>query len=309
MHTSPLGVLTLSAIIASTHSFTPRYPTTRRYGLNPIELQVPATERSPHLISRQYRTKRTSKTEISSTTGIDNAQNIDAGIKEKSDKIKSENIGKVAFLLPHDADTRKSKFGTLSPYGNPSILEAAEQLQRKVHWFSDGKIDAEIFILPENEDDQYSLINKESLNVDALIAFHLESDGDLKFAKDVFESRRIARKDNICQFALNCGLESKSSFEEENILPLCGPYDPSSPSLTSDLFPWTELAAGKRLKEQMEELFERWTSDDFTYAIMLFFNQFSGSEVDWVKYSIDATWEKVRPSRKLSSNQAAILSD
>jgi hypothetical protein len=44
--------------------------------------------------------------------------------------------------------------------------------------------------------------------------------------------------------------------------------------------------------EQMEGLFDRWTSDDFTVALMLFLNRFSGSAVDWVKDSADATWEK-----------------
>lgn len=55
--------------------------------------------------------------------------------------------------------------------------------------------------------------------------------------------------------------------------------------------PWSDGASGKRLEEQMMELFGRWTSDDFTYALLLFFNQYV-APVDWVKYSIDATWEK-----------------
>jgi len=55
--------------------------------------------------------------------------------------------------------------------------------------------------------------------------------------------------------------------------------------------PWSDGASGKRLEEKMSELFQRWTSDDFTYAIMLFFNQYV-APIDWVKHSIDATWEK-----------------
>jgi len=76
--------------------------------------------------------------------------------------------------------------------------------------------------------------------------------------------------------------------------PICGPYDPSAPSVSSEVLPWTSDASGKRLIDQMNGLFDRWTSDDFTYAIMLFFNQFASStgEIDWVKHSIDATWEK-----------------
>jgi hypothetical protein len=46
------------------------------------------------------------------------------------------------------------------------------------------------------------------------------------------------------------------------------------------------------MHDQMLGLFDRWTSDDFTVALLLFFNQFSGSEIEWVKHSIDATWEK-----------------
>jgi len=41
------------------------------------------------------------------------------------------------------------------------------------------------------------------------------------------------------------------------------------------------------MEEQMTDLFERWTSDEFTVVLMLFFNQFSGDKVDWVKHSID----------------------
>ena len=71
-----------------------------------------------------------------------------------------------------------------------------------------------------------------------------------------------------------------------------GPYDEANPSPIADLAPWTDAASGKRLAEQMNGLFSKRTSDDFAFAVMLFFNAFSGTEVDWVRHSIDVTWEK-----------------
>jgi hypothetical protein len=43
----------------------------------------------------------------------------------------------------------------------------------------------------------------------------------------------------------------------------------------------------------MKGQFDRWTSDDFTAALMLFLtlNQFSGCTVDWVKDCANAGWE------------------
>eukprot|EP00814_Leptocylindrus_danicus_P013867 CAMPEP_0116013610 /NCGR_PEP_ID=MMETSP0321-20121206/5822_1 /TAXON_ID=163516 /ORGANISM="Leptocylindrus danicus var. danicus, Strain B650" /LENGTH=403 /DNA_ID=CAMNT_0003483179 /DNA_START=444 /DNA_END=1655 /DNA_ORIENTATION=- len=73
---------------------------------------------------------------------------------------------------------------------------------------------------------------------------------------------------------------------------LVGPFDSSKPSLSSRILPWSPSASGKRMRTQMQQLFDRWTSDDFVLALLLFFNQFSGSAVPWVEHSIDATWEK-----------------
>lgn len=196
-------------------------------------------------------------------------------------------IGNSILLLPHNAKEVKSKFGGSSPYGCPSILEAAEQLQRKADWFSAGTVKVDIVLMPEDASDN-SKIQQQLLNTDALIAFNLgERGADLDFLKDVFNSRKkISASDkSLCQFALDCGNGKKIPKS------LCGPYDPESPSLASSLFPWSSDASGKRMEEQMMGLFDRWTSDDFTYSLMVFFNQYF-APIDWVKYSIDATWEK-----------------
>jgi hypothetical protein len=196
-------------------------------------------------------------------------------------------IGKVVFLLPHNANEVVSKFGKYSPYGSPSILEAIEQLQKKVHWFSDGSVDAHIVQMPDVEGG-ISIVREQVLDVDAVIALNIDRVADLSQIKDVFEERKTVSasgEKDLCQFALDCN-------ERTSIPPsLCGPYDPESPSLNSLIFPWSDDASGKRLEKQMLELFDRWTSDDFAYALMLFFNQYV-EPIDWVKYSIDATWEK-----------------
>jgi hypothetical protein len=108
---------------------------------------------------------------------------------------------------------------------------------------------------------------------------------DMKFTEELFQQRRN-RDDSLrfrqSQFALDCSKKLPATV---------GPYDETSPPILAT-FPWTTAATAQRMKEQMEGLFDRWTTDDFSSAIMFFLNQFSGKEVDWVKHSIDATWEK-----------------
>ena len=190
-----------------------------------------------------------------------------------------EIVGNVVFLLPYNAKDVVSKFGSSSPYGNPSIMEACEQLQRKANWFSDGAIEADIVLMPENEQD-FNSIKETVVNADALIALNLGSAEDLGFLNDIFRARKSLGRKNTCQYALDC---------EGDFKPLCASYDLESPSLGT-LIPWSYDASSKRMEELMMGLFDRWTSDDFTVSLMLFFNQFSGSSIDWVKYSIDATW-------------------
>ena len=196
-------------------------------------------------------------------------------------------VGKVVFVLPFNAKEVESKFGSYSPYGSPSILEATEQLLRKVNWFSDGTIGADIIQMPDTEGDDISDIRHQILGANAVIALNIDRDCDLSHIKDLFDERRVLSSDEkeLCQFILD------SNGKKPIPASLCGPYDPQSPSLGSLIAPWSSSASGKRLEEKMMNLFDRWTSDDFTYALMLFFNQYV-APIDWVKYSIDATWEK-----------------
>jgi hypothetical protein len=194
-------------------------------------------------------------------------------------------IGSIDFLLPSEgADSKPSKFGSFSPVGNPTLLECATQLASKAQWFSENQVVTRVVSIPKDGHDD--LLVGMLHNADVLIAIGLSSDSDLKFAKDIFEFRASNRDRKVrfrqCEFALDCA---------KSIASTVGPFDAARPTLSS-LFPWTDAASGRRLLYQMQGLFDRWTSDDAIIAILLFLNRFSGSEIDWVKHSNDATWEK-----------------
>ncbi|CAJ1963504.1 unnamed protein product [Cylindrotheca closterium] len=216
-------------------------------------------------------------------------------ITEKDNQAKDEAIvepvtGNVVFLLPSNADQIQSKFGSRSPYGNPTVLEAAQHLQRKIGWFSDQLVNGQIVVLSSSSEptqDEQKLLQ----DANAVIALHLSSSAETEYAESLFKKRRQRQQDepdglNFCQFALECGELSSNELSS-----ICGPFDTATAS-PSSLLPWTDVASGKRLDERMKGLFKRWTSDDFTYALTLFFNRFSGTPIDWCKHSIDATWEK-----------------
>lgn len=207
---------------------------------------------------------------------------VEEQMKSSMNDGKIPKIGSIAFLLPSENfDTKPSKFGETSPVGNPSLLKAAEHLCKKAVWFSDGTVETILSTVPA---DGKSLSSLET--VDVLIAMGLESEKDLQYAQRLFQTRK-SRDSSLsfrqCQFALDCAKDLPATV---------GPFDPVQPSLQAKLVPWSDAAAGKRFLDQMQGLFDRWTSDDFTVALMLFFNRFSGSPVDWVKDSQDATWEK-----------------
>lgn len=202
---------------------------------------------------------------------------------------ESRVIGKTIFVLPSDAKEKVSKFGSYSPIGNPSILEAIEHIARKIGWFSDSTVATEIIILPsssllELKSDIVQDMKQKLLDADALIAMSIVNTEELNFVCNIFDTRRSKGGNNLCQFAIDCDTGDSS------VSTLVGPFDKLSPSLSS-LFPWTSNATGKRMVDQMLGLFDRWTSDDFVVALLIFFNQYCGT-IDWVKYSIDATWEK-----------------
>lgn len=216
-----------------------------------------------------------------------------AATNTMNDEALNKFVGTVTFLVSGDniAGSVKSKFGSSSPVTNPSILQAATQLSKKVGWFSDGLVQSSVYTIPSGEGAIPLSNHPELFSTDALIALGLSDEREIEFAARVFEARRQrdpAKRRRQCQFALDC-----SSTKEKDILPsFVGPYDPSGVNLQSSLVPWSEPATARRLYDQMSNLFKKWNTDEFTFGLMIFMNQFSGSKIDWVKYSIDATWEK-----------------
>jgi hypothetical protein len=64
---------------------------------------------------------------------------------------KAKQIGTVVLLLPsRNAGTMQSKFGAASPVSKapPSILEAAQHIAQKIHWWSDAAIHASVVTIP-----------------------------------------------------------------------------------------------------------------------------------------------------------------
>ncbi|KAL7490068.1 hypothetical protein ACHAW6_015791 [Cyclotella cf. meneghiniana] len=192
-------------------------------------------------------------------------------------------IGTVTLLVP-SSSSEISTFGSKSPVSPPSFRLAAEQLARKIQQFSDGTISTRVVTPQEIQDGK----DEACLESNALVALGLKSPSDIQYLSQTFRKRRSRRQENqsinSCQFAVGCG--------GNNYAPIVGPYDEANPSILATIAPWTDIAAGKRLATQMTELFQKNTSDEFALAIMLFFNQFSGSKIPWVQHSIDVTWEK-----------------
>ena len=200
--------------------------------------------------------------------------------KDNEEECRKEIV--VGFLIPEDADVIPSKFGSKSPVNNPSILDAVNQVCKKVKWFSDDTVSTIVVNTASDNIDDLK-------DVDTLIALGLTSDSDVIMLQQLLDARNnhvsTEKKAGQCHFALEC----KNIGSSMNRVSL---YQPNEPSFSSQYFPWTDDASAKRMENEMMGLFERWTSDDFVVAILLFLNQFSGQEIDWVKHSIDATWEK-----------------
>jgi hypothetical protein len=191
-------------------------------------------------------------------------------------------IGAITFLLPREYDGVATKFGAASPVGGATLLDAVRQLCKKAFYFSDGKVETRIQTVPSNS--QLQIMDEPLLSSTVLIAMGIYDDDETRFVSRLFDQRnQLDQASTLCHFALDCSTSMSSRV---------GPYDPSRRSLSSSLLPWTQHASARRLHESMTDLFARWTSDDFAYAMMLYLNTFSGHSVDWVKHSIDATWEK-----------------
>lgn len=209
-------------------------------------------------------------------------------------------IGKLVFLLSADTNA-KSKYGSASPVERPSLVEAARHLGQKAYCYADGRMDWDIIVAPGKDDDDDVLASSTTkfqtlCQAEVLIALGLQSTKEIECAQTVFEARRQQERESrrrLCHFALDCAtITFTSEPTTQQLAALVGPYDPLEPSLASRLLPWTLDAAGRRMHDQMLDLFGRWTSDDFCYAVMAFLNQFSGATVDWVKHRTDASWEK-----------------
>jgi hypothetical protein len=225
---------------------------------------------------------------------------IDSTVSEKLKKDYNlpllSSIGSIVFLLPSDgsATKRPTQFGIHSPVQRPSVMHAVKHLCKKARYFSEEKVETAVVNIPSQVDADGSkneLIQTTLESANILLATGLSSEHDLEYAQAIFQKRLQQPRDERfakCQFALDCD-SSKEDLLPAMVGPYCSQTAKSNPSL---LFPWTDASSGRRLYDQMQGLFNRWTSDDFAVALMLFLNRFSGSPVDWVKDSADATWEK-----------------
>ena len=221
---------------------------------------------------------------------------IETTLSEADTAAPKKKIGTITFLIPSArAESVKTKFGGSSPWvGRPSVLDAVQHIANKCSWWSVETVGTSIVPVPVSDDNDEAKF-QELCQTDIVLAIGLSNPTDIAYVKRLFEARRSrdpAQRKRQCHFLLDSAVSLPA---------MVGPYDAAAPSLQSSLLPWTQDATGQRFHEQMLGLFDRWTSDDFAYAMMIFLNQFSGERVDWVKHSIDATWEKgpVRNAQEL----------
>lgn len=158
-----------------------------------------------------------------------------------------------------------SRFGSTSPVENPSIIEAARHLGTKCGYFTNNELDVSI----SNAKDL-----KQHGSCDVMIALGINDTTEASAVQKTFESRIAQNSGRLCQFGVDCVAPLPS---------MVGPYAPTAPTF-SRLLPWTTAATGWRMHEQIRELLDRCTTDDFCYAVVLFVNQFI-QPVDWVKVS------------------------
>ncbi|GKY99092.1 hypothetical protein MPSEU_000864700 [Mayamaea pseudoterrestris] len=261
---------------SSAMAFAPRMLSARKADFGRSDAQTTAP--SSHSLMRSSTIRIFSATQLALSSSI-----------FESVTSNPNSIGTITFLIPKEHESASCRFGQLSPVGSPKLLEAVRQLCKKCFYFSDGLVDTSIQSVPGNLQDLDSSIRSSSV----VIALGIQDEQEMQAVQNLFEQRRQSpSRESLCNFALDC---------KQTLPALVGPFDSSNPSLSSRLLPWTSEASAKRLHDQMINLFERFTSDDFAFAAMLFLNAFSGHQVDWVKHSIDATWEKgpVRNAQEL----------
>lgn len=282
-------------------------------------------------------------------------------------------LGKTVILLPWNAETVSSKFGQNSPFGTPTLLEAAKHLSRKAYFFSNATVMVHVAMIHhhhyENDNQKHIRLLTPSpfqvwelqqqqhqspsnihtdrhfelqqqpqletqladadflLSANTLIAMSIQQTSDVMFLQNIIRKRNAMIREQghkkKCHLFMDCNNMSSSPRTEDPILDeLVATYQPQHASLISQILvslPFTKQASAKRLYYKMKSLLQRWTSDDFTVALMLFFNQYptvrhvpSSSSlsnkivddphwtphIDWVKHSIDATWDK-GPTRNI----------
>jgi VDE lipocalin domain len=251
--------------------------------------------RDPYSIEVSRRTALLTAVLLASSTVCSTASLADSSTSLdniSSSRIEAlRNVRVITFLIPSSgADEIRSKFGSKSPVGNPSILEAVQQLSRKATWFADGLVYTEVISIPADtmDDDSTWLVQDLLLSTNVLVAVGLKARKDLDFAQQIF-MRRLRDKmprQFQCQFGIDCAM---------SLLSFVGPYSPFEPGLQSSsvlLLPWTKESTAKRLHKSMSKLFSRWNSGDFVLSLMLFINQFSPSGIDLVRDNPGFSWEK-----------------
>jgi VDE lipocalin domain len=199
---------------------------------------------------------------------------------------------RVTFLLPANAKDTLSSFGVHSPVGRVPWLDVVQQLCQKCRYFSQNKVTADYVVMGTDYDESMLLSS------DVLLAIALSSPEDIAYTQSIFDKRRAQNavsSQSLCNMAIPC--ETGNNSQTYSLPSLVGPYDAASPSPLCTLA-WTQEASGQRMATQMKDLFcsrSNINSDDYTLAIMLYLNQFCPrlqNQIDWVKHSIDVTWEK-----------------
>jgi hypothetical protein len=236
-------------------------------------------------------------------------------------------VGRLVLVLPQNGRTKLSQYGSHSPVDPPTLYDAATHLVQKCHWYTNQRLQYDVIVLSDDIMDENKSTNQNELvyqklcQTEILIAFGITSPQEIQYLQKIFETRRRAcsgtlsssqqqqqqqqHYHRLCHFALDGGGGNVNHDDSSGsttttinttiqslLPPLVGPYDPQHPTMTSKYIPWSRAASGRRLYYQLQDLFSRYTSDDFCYGIVLFLHLFSGHDIDWVKHQTDASWEK-----------------
>ena len=227
-----------------------------------------------------------------------NERNVVAAVAAgKSNPSTATTNTTVTFFVPYCKKNISTGFGTQSPLPSPTILQVTEQLCRKLSFFTNQTVETRIVTCEHDEDimlDSYSFLIHDTVLI-------VMTDGDdlalpeqsLQVISNILQARlELGETDRKMQLVVDCG-KDKPHTSMLSAQQFCGPYQPSSTILQQPLriLPWSKQASAQRLYQDIQKLIQRRNTDDFCLAILLFINQFV-VPIDWVKYSIDATWEK-----------------